>query len=59
MSHFMTVRQAAQHFNASERTIRRWISKGDLVAHRVGPRFIRIEVGDLERLARPVPTARI
>jgi excisionase family DNA binding protein len=58
MSNLLTVRQAAQYAQASERTIRRWIAKGDLPASRMGPKFVRIHQSDLDRMSRPIPSAR-
>lgn len=47
----------AELYNVSTRTIYRYIATGLLPAYRVGPRLLRIDLDDLERLARPVPAA--
>ncbi len=52
----LSVAEAADYHNCSERTIRRAIRDGRLRAYRVGPRLIRIDPRDLDRLARPIPT---
>jgi excisionase family DNA binding protein len=52
-----SVARAAEHYDVSERTIRRWITSGQLPAWRIGPRVLRVDLDDLEKLARPVPTA--
>jgi excisionase family DNA binding protein len=49
--------EAAESLGLSRRTLRRRISDGTLPAFRVGPRAVRVDVADLERLARPIPTA--
>jgi excisionase family DNA binding protein len=51
----VSVGDAARHYGVSTRTIRRRIAEGKLRAYRVGGQ-IRIDRGDLERLARPIPT---
>lgn len=48
---------AAGYADVSTRTIRRWIADGRLRAYRVGPRLIKVDLADIDRLARPVPTA--
>ena len=42
---YSTTRQIAEHFQTSERQVRRWIDAGDLVAHRFG-RMVRIHRND-------------
>ena len=51
----LTVAEAADYHGCSEKTIRRAITDGRLRAYRVGPRMIRIDPRDLDRLARPIP----
>jgi excisionase family DNA binding protein len=58
MSDYLTIKEAAAYAKASERTIRRWIARGDLAAFRIGPKMVRIEQVDLDRLTRPIPNAR-
>lgn len=53
----LTLKQAAEWYGVSERTLRRRISEGRLRAYRVGPRSIRVSVEDLDELARRIPTA--
>ena len=48
---------AADRYAISERTIRRRIADGTLRAVRVGPKSIRVLAEDVEKLARPIPTA--
>lgn len=44
MTETMTTAEAAQHFNVSERTIRRWIQSGKLQAEGTnGQRFVRLD----------------
>jgi excisionase family DNA binding protein len=54
----MSVAEAADYHNCSEKTIRRAIRDGRLRAYRVGPRLIRIDPRDLDRLARRIPAGR-
>ena len=53
----MSVAEAADYHRCSERTIRRAIRDGRLRAYRVGPRLIRIDPADLDRMARLIPAA--
>lgn len=49
---------AAAYADVSTRTLRRYISHGRLTGYRVGPRLIKIDLNELDELARPIPTAR-
>jgi excisionase family DNA binding protein len=48
---------AATHADVSVRTLRRWISAGILTGYRVGPRLVKIDLDELDRNVRPIPTA--
>ena len=48
------LREAGERCDVDPRTIRRWISEGRLTAYRVGPRLIKIDVAELDKLVRPV-----
>jgi excisionase family DNA binding protein len=48
---------AADYLGVSSRTIRRRIADGSLPAHRFGPRLLRIDLNDVDKLFRPVPAA--
>ena len=47
----LTIPQTAAHLQVSEKTIRRWIDAGDLVAHRFGRQW-RISNQDLQAFIR-------
>jgi excisionase family DNA binding protein len=49
-----SVASAAEYARVSAKTIRRRIADGSLPARRVGPKLIRIDPRDLDRLFRPV-----
>jgi excisionase family DNA binding protein len=49
---------AAEYADVSTRTLRRYISQGRLSGYRVGPRLVKVDLTELEALARPIPTAR-
>lgn len=49
-----SIKQAAEFLGVDVRTIRRWISQGRLIAHRVGPRLIRIDRESILKLASPI-----
>ena len=52
----LSVRDAAEFHNVSEKTIRRWIPQGILPAERVGPKLIRIDQTEMHLLSKPVAT---
>ena len=47
---------AADYADVCDRTIRRWIAAGLLTGYRVGPRLIKVDLDELDRIIRPVPT---
>jgi excisionase family DNA binding protein len=49
---------AAAYADVSTRTLRRYIAQGRLTGYRVGPRLLKVDLDDVDRLARPIPTAR-
>ena len=49
---------AAERTGLSIRTLRRRIASGDLAAYRTGPRIIRVNPDDVDRLMVRIPTAR-
>jgi hypothetical protein len=48
---------AAAAYANSVRTLRRYIACGRLIGYRIGPRLIRVDMNELETLARPIPAA--
>lgn len=48
------IADAAVRCGVSTKTIRRRIADGSLTAYRVGPRIIRIDMAEVERLLRPI-----
>ncbi|MFM1724044.1 helix-turn-helix domain-containing protein [Rhodococcus sp. PAM 2766] len=51
---YSTLGEAAETLSVSTRTIRRYISAGKLTAYRVGPRVIRVDLSELDRVMRPM-----
>lgn len=48
--------EAAAYIGVTDRTIRAYIARGTLNATRVrGSRLIRIDIGDLDKMLRPIP----
>ncbi len=54
----ISVAKAAAQCDVTTRTIYNWIASGRLRAYRTGPTLLRIDLADLDRLTRPVPTGR-
>lgn len=50
--------EAAAYIGVTDRTIRAYVSRGDLKAARIrGSRLVRIDRADLDAMLRPIPTA--
>lgn len=53
---FESLSEAAARTGLSTRTLRRRISAGQLAAYRNGPRLIRLDPEDVDKLMRRLPT---
>ncbi|GGB26325.1 hypothetical protein GCM10011492_15670 [Flexivirga endophytica] len=54
--HFESLSDAAERTGLSVRTLRRRIAAGHLPAYRSGPRILRVDPADVDRLMVRVPT---
>jgi excisionase family DNA binding protein len=54
-----TLEVAAEHIGASTKTVRRMIAAGTVTGYRFGPRMLRVDLNELDALARPIPTAAV
>jgi excisionase family DNA binding protein len=54
---YESLAMAAERTGVSIRTLRRIIASGQLAAHRLGPRVIRVQPDDVDQLLRRIPTA--
>lgn len=54
---YESLAQAAERTGVSSRTLRRRIAGGQLTAFRVGPRIIRLDPQEVDRLFVVIPTA--
>lgn len=50
----LSMSETAHVLGLSERTVRRYIASGQLRAHRLGPRMIRVERESVSGLLRPI-----
>lgn len=50
-----TIKAAAARLEVTEITIRRMISRGELAAYRLGPRSVRLDADEVDRLLTPIP----
>lgn len=46
---YATIREAAERYNISQTTVRRYIASGRITGHRVGPRLIRVDLDQVQR----------
>jgi excisionase family DNA binding protein len=57
MSKMVSIAAAADHYDVSRQTVRRWISSGKITAYRVEPRLIRVDLEEIEaKIIHTVPT---
>lgn len=54
---YESLAQAAERTGVSSRTLRRRIASGQLTAFRAGPRIIRLDPQEVDRLFVVIPTA--
>ena len=50
--------EAAEYAGPHERTLRRYVIDGRLTGYRVGPKILRVDLDEVDRLFRPVATGR-
>jgi len=50
----VSIERAAEFLSVTTRTVRKWISTGELPAKRLGKRTIRIDFEDLRIFCKPV-----
>jgi excisionase family DNA binding protein len=51
---------AAEHYDVSRQTVRRWIARGKIHAYRVEPRLIRVDLDEIEaEIIHTVPTVTL
>lgn len=46
----VTLAEAAKRYKCSDRTIRRMIARNELQAYRVGPKLLRIDIREADRV---------
>ena len=57
MSKMVSIAAAADHYDVSRQTVRRWISSGKIAAYRVEPPLIRVDLEETEaKIIHTVPT---
>ena len=57
LAEMVSIAAAADHYDVSQQTVRRWIASGRITAHRVGPRLIRVDLDEIEaKIIHTVPT---
>lgn len=52
-----SINQAADYAACSPKTLRRWIAAGRLTGYRLGPRMIRVDLGEVDSILTPIPAA--
>lgn len=58
MSRYISIGEAADQLGVDPLTIRRWIAHGKITAYRVGPKLIRLDLDEINKLAKPIPTVK-
>jgi excisionase family DNA binding protein len=49
-------KDAAAYAAIPPKTLRDWVSKGRVPAYRIGPRQLQLDLNDIDRMRRRVPT---
>ena len=49
--------EAVDYAKVPKNTMRDWIRRGLLPAYRIGPRLLQVDLNDIDRMRRRVPTA--
>jgi excisionase family DNA binding protein len=55
---YESVADAAARAGVSTKTVRRWLASGQLVGYRMGPRLLRVDPDEFDRILTVIPTAR-
>lgn len=52
------IEDAADVIGIHRRTLRRWVDEGIVKGYRLGPKLLRVDMDDIDRLLRPIePTS--
>jgi excisionase family DNA binding protein len=54
---FVSFKEACDYAGIPKGTMRDWVRRGLLPAYRIGPRLLQIDLNDIDRMRRRVPTA--
>ena len=54
---YESVAEAAARVGVSTKTVRRWIASGQLAGYRMGPRLLRVDPDEFDRMLTLIPTA--
>jgi len=54
---YESVADAAARVGVSTKTVRRWIASGQLAGYRIGPRLLRVDPDEFDRMLTLIPTA--
>ena len=49
--------QAAEYAGVSSRTLRRYIADGRITGYRIGPKLIKVDLNELDRIITPIAAA--
>ena len=52
-----SIGQAAEYAGVNPRTIRRYIAAGRITAYRVGPKLLKVDLEEIDRITRPIAAA--
>lgn len=49
-----SIQVAADTYDVSTRTVRRWIADGRITGYRVGPRLIKVDLDEMAAIMQPI-----
>ena len=56
---YESIVDAAARIGVSTKTVRRWIASGHLAGYRIGPRLLRVDPDELDKMLTLIPTAQV
>jgi excisionase family DNA binding protein len=53
---YVSIAEAVAYAGVPNKTLRDWIRRGLLPGYRIGPRLLQVDLNDIDRMRRRIPT---
>jgi excisionase family DNA binding protein len=53
-----SITDGAEYANVCRRTVYNWIKEGRITGYRAGPKLIKVDLDELDKLIKPIPAGR-